>query len=215
MSSESIAYFNRSVMEYNKGDVVELLSDKITCAGPLLSIIVNGIDLAGGICFGFDKGSRARSEDFMVEHMNIQKELASLLYTCVRCGVAHQGMPKVGVRFFLMPQRFMPGAILFRDSNIIYLNVTELAYSYLGVIENIAKNPTEYELHHPPLKPADKDTFTTALSFITNDISELCDKVAAKDRAEEEAKLARGEIDQMSSLSAYLPDNTLNISLEI
>jgi len=202
-------------MEYSRGDVVALLNDKITCAGPLLSITVNGIDLTGGICFGFCSGSRTRSERFMVEHMNIRKKLASLLYSCVRCGIAHQGMPKVGVRFFLMPERFIPGVILFRDDNVLYLNVTEFAHSYLSAIERIAKNPTAYALHHPTLKPQDEGTFVDALSTVTNDISELCDAVAASDRAEEEARLAHGEIEHMSSLSAYFPDNTLNISLEV
>ena len=202
-------------MKYSRGDVVALLSDKIICAGPLLSITVNGIDLTGGICFGFGMGSRTRSEKFMVEHMNIQEELASLLYRCVRCGVAHQGMPKVGVKFFLMTERFIPGVILFRDGNVLYLNVTEFAHSYLSAIEHIAKNPTAYALHHPQLISQDEDTFADALSTVTNDISELCDAVAARDREEEEAQLARGEIEEMSSLSAYFPDNTLNIFLEV
>ena len=77
MSSESITYFNRAVMKYSRGDVVALLSDKIRCAGPLLSITVNGIDLTGGICFGFGTRSRDRSEKFMVEHMDIRNEWGS------------------------------------------------------------------------------------------------------------------------------------------
>ena len=38
------AYFNRSVIKYSKGDVKELLEKKLNCAGPLLQVLVNGIE---------------------------------------------------------------------------------------------------------------------------------------------------------------------------
>ena len=177
MSNEAIAYFNKAVLKYSRGDVKELLSSKIRCAGPLLSITMNGIDLMGGICFGFNKGSRARSVAFMATHMNIQSELSSLLYSCVRCGVTHQGMPKVGVKFSLMTERFLPDVIIYRDGNILYLNVTELAFSYLTATERIANNPTSIVLYYPPLQHSDEGAFVNSLSAVKHDISELCGAV--------------------------------------
>ena len=68
---------------------------------------------------------------------------------------------------------------------------------------------------YPPLKEADKTGFANAILCVKNDIQELADAVHNEDQAEEQAKLDRGEIESMSSLSAYTPDGMLNPAITI
>jgi hypothetical protein len=217
MSEKSIAYFKKAVMKYSKGNVEELFDKQIECAGTYLDVVCNGIDLMGGICYGFHEGVGTRSKRFMKEHMNIEETIADLLYTCVRCGITHQGMPKIGIRYGLRPERTKPEIILYKneDNDVLYLNVTELVLSYLTAIERIAQNPAAYALHIPPFEPKVRTSFINALNYVPNEISELCEAVEASHGEEEEARFSRGEIDTLPSSSAYFPDNVLNISLDI
>lgn len=45
MDTRTKLYFERSVIKYSRGDVEALLKSELLCAGPLLSTILNGIDL--------------------------------------------------------------------------------------------------------------------------------------------------------------------------
>ncbi len=217
MSGESIAYFKKAVMKYSKGNVEELLDKQIECAGTYFAVVCNGIDLIGGICYGFNKKVGDRSKRFMKEHMNIEEKIADLLYNCVRCGTTHEGMPKIGIRYGLEPRRLKPKVIIYKneDNNILYLNVTELVFSYLRAIKRIAENPTEYALNIPDPEPKAITSFMNALSSVPNEIYELCEAAEASDSEEDEARFSRGEIEAFPSSSAYFPDNVMNISLDI
>ena len=76
-------------------------------------------------------------------------------------------------------------------------------------------NPTLYVRHYPSLTSDDEDVFINSIGVVSNNISELCGAVAAKEYKEEEERFIRGEIEYMSSRSAYLPGNTLHVSLDV
>ncbi len=214
--SDAIDYFDEAVVKYSAGDVQELLNKKVACAGPLLNTVVNGIDLLGGMCSGFGAGSRKRSVDFMKNHMNIPEDLAGVLYSSVRCGCVHQGMPKIGQKFFVLYDRLQPGVFVYKDSDeYLWLNVVEFAFSYLDAVKAIETIKEKVISEYPPLKEADKTGFANAILCVKNDIQELADAVHNEDQAEEQAKLDRGEIESMSSLSAYTPDGMLNPAITI
>ncbi|HEX8202121.1 MAG TPA: hypothetical protein VF590_16720 [Isosphaeraceae bacterium] len=79
MSTDAIAYFRKAALEYVRGDLRQLLGANLTCAGPLLAVTVNGIDIMGGICFSFSPGSGERSKKYMENHMHIDKKTASAI----------------------------------------------------------------------------------------------------------------------------------------
>lgn len=216
MQDKAIKYFNKAVLNYNKSDIVTLIKNNIKNAGPLLCATVNGIDLVGGMCFGFDTGSKRRSVDFMKTYMNINESVAKVLYSCVRCGIAHQGMPKVGYKFFVWEKRTQEGIFLYKDEEgYIWLNVSEFALNYLEAIEKISKEVKHHIFHFPSLPDEEYQIFMESKSHIKNDIMEFCDAVSRLHRLEEEDKFNRGEIDCISSSSAYFPDNTIEISIVI
>lgn len=218
MSDEAIAYFKKAVIKYNKGNIEELLEKQIECAGTYLALVCNGIDMAGGICYGFNERVGVRSKRFMVDHMNIKEKIADILYVFVRCGSTHEGMPKIGIRYGLESERLKPGVILYKgeENNTLILNVTELVYSYLKAIERIAQNPAMYARYVPP-DPEDTavDRFVDALNSVPNEIYELCEEAQNRDNEELEKRFSRGEIEVFPSSSAYFADDVMNISLEL
>jgi len=50
-------YFEKTVIKYSKTDVQRLLEAKLDCAGPLLTVIFNGIDNLGGLCYGYQENT--------------------------------------------------------------------------------------------------------------------------------------------------------------
>src|SRR3989338_9093785 len=140
MSSNEIvkSFFERAIKKYSKKDVECLLEAKLNCAGPLLEVIVNGIDSLGGICYGFKRNnSENRSIQFMKEIMGMNPVLAKFLYVIVRCGVTHQSMPKIGVKYSVLYDRptAVRGIIFSKDADrFVYVNVVELAYYYIDAI---------------------------------------------------------------------------------
>ncbi len=154
MDESTVAFFKKVVLDYNRGDVDELLA-KCKYAGPLLQVVANGIDLVGGMCYGFSaRNDRIRSVKFMQEHMMIDANLAQAFYACVRNGVTHEGIPKIGFRYFL-PSRPLDDHQVFTraPNNWLLLNVRELANSYLRAIKVIAENPERHIQHKPHLDP--------------------------------------------------------------
>ena len=105
---DPVKYWKTVVVEYLCGDITALLScqncglrDK---AGPLLHCVMAGIDAAGGCLYGFKDengrgNSKKRSIRFMVEKLYLDEKLATLIYECVRCGMAHEGITKSGIVF--------------------------------------------------------------------------------------------------------------------
>ena len=193
MPEKATGYFKKAVLKYSKGNIEELLNKQIKCAGTYLAVVCNGIDLIGGICYGFNRGVGDRSKMFMKEHMNIEEKTADLLYGCVRCGTTHEGMPKIGIRYGLEPTRLKPGVILYKDEddNILYMNVTELVFSYLKAIKRIAEDPAGYAFYVPDIEAKAITSFTDALNSVPNEISELCEAAETRDSEKEEEKIRR------------------------
>lgn len=205
-------FFEKSVIKYSKGNIDELLMEKINCAGILLKEILSGIDNLGGICYGFETGSKVRSIKFMQEKMLIPNSLAEFLYAIVRCGVIHQGMPKIGLRYFVEHDRVEKGKVFYKDHNgYIYINVTEFAYRYLYAIETINANLDRHIVYAPPIETINKVLFDRAISEINEDIQDLINKIGSK-KESEKSNIYRhnGVITITSSSSAYTPDNTLS-----
>ena len=66
-------------IKYSRGDVEKLIEAKLDVAGPLLHVVLNGIDAMGGVCFGFDTGVGERSKRFMTDIMNLDASLARFI----------------------------------------------------------------------------------------------------------------------------------------
>lgn len=201
---ESKSFFERSVIKYSKSDVCALLEAKLDCAGPLLEVIVNGIDNLGGICYGFSKGnSKERSVRFMKEEMKFSDSLALFLYTIVRCGVAHQGMPKIGLIYFVEYDYPEKEKIFCKDSkDNICLNVVGLAQRYLDTIDAINVDIEKCDLHVPPITPNEEAIFEEAKNEIKHNIDDLAFDIGNK-RMQKEYPTA--------SCSAYSAEGTLKV----
>jgi hypothetical protein len=175
-------YFGHVILRYNCGDVRALLDQKLKLAGPLLSCVVNGIDTVGGMMLGFQKNSKRRSTKFMRQHLSLSREEATLMYSLVRCGLAHEGVTKLTLRYFVLYEQSDPGVILYKDTygerssrDTIWLNVTELARSYLDAIGRIAQDVDAHLHYVPEPEPNDSTVYRDALPLIKNDINRLVD----------------------------------------
>jgi hypothetical protein len=168
------AYFKQVVLDYNCGDIRALLDAELRQAGPLLNSVVNGIDIVGGMIWGFALGSGDRSTQFMKSYFSIS-EIARMLYALVRCGMNHEGTTKLAVKFFVHHERLKKGVLLYKDRHhCVWLNVTEFAHSYVDVIDRIALDVHSHLSHIPVVSPKDEALFVDALNEITADISEFC-----------------------------------------
>lgn len=214
MNEDVGEYFQRSVVKYSRGDVERLIKAQLDCAGPLLMVVLNGIDNLGGICYGFGPhNSKERSIKFMTEKMGINESVSKFLYSIVRCGISHQGMPKIGLRSFLEYNRIDKGRIFYKQlDDFIWLNVTELAYLYIETIDQIAANITGHILYMPPTDQDILNTFNEARENISDDIEQLAIKIGEHREMIETTKYEKGEIKVVSSSSAYTPDNTILVS---
>ncbi len=206
------AYFDKAVMKYNRGDILALLGAKLPCAGPILNIVMDGVDMLGGMCYGFGTGpgSKMRSVDFLVQEMKLPKEQAELLYSVVRCGITHEGMPKIGISFFAEYSRHEPGKAfyVYQNDDEIYLNVVELAYLYLGTLDRIDKDWAAHLHAYPTPQPINKKLFDDAKRSISDDIGTLAEKMEQSKQNE----LARaGKLWEIQSSSACSPLNTFNL----
>jgi hypothetical protein len=200
-------YFKQVVRDYNCGDVRALLNAELEQAGPLLTSVVNGMDLVGGMAHGFSHGSADRSVQFMKKYLAVSEEEAKLLYALVRCGMDHEGTTKLAVRFFVHYECRNKGVFLYKDrESCIWLNVTELAYAYLQAIDRIATDVHAHLSHIPELSKKDENVFVAALEKIGADIGDFC-KVAwyARD-AVEQARQERGDIKARSSANPFLTE---------
>ena len=173
MDAKIEAYFQRSVIHYSKGDVESLLNAKLECAGPLLVTTLNGIDNLGGMCYGFHRDNVGdRIKDFITHKMHLSKSLATFLYESVRCGAVHQGMPKMGLEFFVQYDGPHEGIIFYSESDgYVILDVTQLAKRYLKTIEEIAKEPEKHINHYPQYTEKEKISLKAAFEGARKDIA--------------------------------------------
>jgi hypothetical protein len=213
MDPKAKAYFEKSAIKYSKGDVIALLNSRLSCAGPLLTTTLNGIDNLGGMCYGFAQQVGDRSIKVMTEKMGFPEDVAKLLYEVIRCGIVHQGMPKMGLEFFVAYNRFAGDEIFYKKSDgYIFMNVTEFAYRYLDIIDKITRDPeihiVDYPRYNEEKGKAFKKAFDNAKDYITRDIEDYEKARLSGWEAEEKARYERGE-----SASAYTPDMVFRIEL--
>jgi len=213
MEPKAKAYFEKSAIKYSKGDVIALLHSRLSCAGPLLATTLNGIDNLGGMCYGFDQPVGDRSTKVMTEKMGFPEDVAKFLYQIIRCGIVHQGMPKMGLEFFIGYNRLDGDEIFYKKSDgYIFMNVTEFAYRYLDIIDKIARDPEihifDYPRYNEEKEKAFKKAFDNAKDYITRDIEDYENARLSEWEAEEKARYERGE-----SASAYTPDMVFRIEL--
>jgi hypothetical protein len=198
-------YFRHVVEDYNCGDIRALIERRLEVAGPLLSTVVGGIDLVGGMMDGFNQPSSNRSIAFMKKWMNLADAIARLLYSLVRCGVAHEGTTKLNIHYFVSYDRICPGIILYGGpEGSIWLNVTEFAHAYLAAVADIGNDVTAHLNHVPVASARDEADFAAASNEIHCNIDGFA--LAAFRKAEEadQAKFDRGEIKMMSSSTHYI-----------
>ena len=182
MNKEAVAYFD-SFTKYIKRGIDKFLKLRVKRAGFLLMMVMSGIDTLGGICYGFKRNnSRKRSTDFMTQIMGISESLAEYLYSVVRCGLFHEGSPKLGLQYFVLYDRLDAGKTFYRDfkSGNISMNVVEFAYSYLEAIKKISDDPGKYIKYSPKLDDNERDCFDKAKKCIEGDIKCLQRKVEQK-----------------------------------
>jgi hypothetical protein len=169
------SYFSHVIYRYNRNDIHELLAKRLDVAAPLLACTVNGIDTIGGMISGFaGSNSKQRSTEFMVRYFSLDKKLAEFVYTIVRCGLAHEGVPKLALRFFVYYERVTRAKFLYKDwDGSIWLNVTELAWSYVDALETISKDIPAHLNHVPAISMHDASTYRSALSLITDNVQDF------------------------------------------
>lgn len=134
-------FFERAVAKNILGDIQYLKSNHGGRAGPLLSCVANGIDVMGGILYGFETGSADRSKRFMATHMSLSTDLANATYRVVRCGVTHEGGPKLGLLFFVHDGTDQADDLFFkRNDKAICLDVLALASRFETAVKQVAED---------------------------------------------------------------------------
>jgi len=194
------AYFDQ-VVRYNVGDVKELLKLKSGCAGPLLTVVANGIDIFGGMYYGFRRdNSKQRSIDFMTGEMGFTASLAELMYVCVRCAMNHEGMTKAGLKFFVHYDCLRPRWLICLDgeNERVSLNVVEFAHAYLCAVDKIIAQPGKI-VHYARATDDDKDLFLEALTDPANDVLDF---------VEIRGKIKDDEQKEIESKSSSYPNNS-------
>ena len=167
-------YFARVVEQYVCGDISWLLGlgeGKEGKAGPLLNSVVNGIDILGGILDGFGRGmSERRSVKFLESYMGLQPDVARFIYTAVRCGMAHEGVPKMDVIFFVDCAAPDNEPVPLKDSqNRVWINVAVLAKRFLAAIEVVRNGDPAKVAYVPNVTSWEK-------KIITDGIAKIMDK---------------------------------------
>jgi hypothetical protein len=200
-------YFEKIIAGYIKGDIEELLASESNRSGPLLACVVNGIDAMGGVTQGFKEGSCARSVKFMMQYMGVNEQQARLIYVVARCGLAHEGVPKPGLRFFVAYESHGLQDILYRDqSGVLWLDVIRLARVFLRAVHDVSERPRVLK-NVPPIDERAEDAFSDVAATVNTNIDDLCKAIQGARDSEEEAKFTRGELDERSSSSPVLPSH--------
>ena len=135
----------------------------------MLHCTVAGIDAVGGMLYGFG-ASEARSVRFMEDYFGLSNEEARMIYGLVRCGIAHEGITKLVVRFFAPLRRARAGQFLYNaPDNSIWLNVAELARSFLDAVSRISNEVPKHSFYTPTPRHSDPTLLLNAAKRITRD----------------------------------------------
>ena len=145
MDQEGLDYI-KQLKKFSIGDIEALIRCRINNAGPLLMVVMNGIDAFGGVCdrFCWDN-SEKRSLKFMRCKMGIDRAVASFLYLSVRNGVVHEGMPKFAITYkvdYANPEWKTALRLEGKEEKVV-LNVVGLASHYLDIVRGL--NCSDYK----------------------------------------------------------------------
>jgi hypothetical protein len=156
------------VTAYLKSDLEEMIKPvhHSIGAGPLLLRVMSGIDMLGGILCGYQSRSHCRSARFMVDYLRLDGDFASMLYSFVRCGLAHEGTTKCGVSFALGPrpnanrgfgwyEPFSWGTDA--EGDFIHIDVLTLAQKLLDALSSFT------DTGHTPITPSN---FNRSFEFL-------------------------------------------------
>ena len=195
MNEKTKKYFEQ-FYKYSKSDVGVLLGLD-TNAGPLLITILNGIDILGGMCYEFKKNnSTKRSIDFMKNEMGIAKPVAELLYKNIRCGMEHQGMPKMGIEFFIEKNDGIPNREKVFCKNIakkyLRLNVSAFAHLYIDVLDKVDSDIKKYIHYNPVPKDGEKNEHEKLLDCVMECVENECGQSEIKSQSSTSASCSLG-----------------------
>lgn len=168
-------YFETVIRDYISGDIellLEVIEERWERPGPLLHCTVAGIDAVGGMVYGFI-GSEKRSVSFMEKYFELSNEEGKMIYGLARCGIAHEGTTKLNARYFAPFKRVKAGHFLYKaPDNSIWLNVVELARSFLDALNRISHEVPTPLSHVPSPRSDDPTLLRNASKLITRDLSE-------------------------------------------
>lgn len=138
MDQRGLNYIEQ-LKKFTIGDVEALIKSEIDNAGPLLMVVMNGINAFGGVRYGFTGiTDKDRCIKFMKNEMRIDDKVAKFLYKSVRCGVVHEGMPVVGITYEVDYKKPEWSTAFRIESQEIILNVVGLANYYKAVVNGLA-----------------------------------------------------------------------------
>jgi len=157
--------------------------------------------------YGFETGSARRSREFLKEFMGLGAETSDLLYAVVRCGLAHECVPKLGIRFFVMYYDVQDEVLYESNDGLVWLSVVKLAKEYLRVVESISTSKRGQASAHTAVQHGRPEPITAVLNQGLPQIDDLCERIAAKLREPEERRFSRGEIESMSSYNPFMSDS--------
>lgn len=162
-------FFSHVIVNCTCKDITRLIDNRSLEAAPLLSCVMSGIDTLGGMILGFEKNNSAlRSKHFLKEILHLSEKQADFMYSLVRCGVAHEGIPKSCVYFFVNDDRPHKGVFLYKDgTNAIWLNVTELARTFVEVVREISRDIDKHLSHYPEADEKVNKQYADAANDIT------------------------------------------------
>ena len=154
--SKRESYFDRVIREYVYKDVECVLYARFTRAGPLLAVLINGLNAVAGSVYGFpDKDNMETTkkeskniEKFLTKKMGLniksRELLGEVFYKVIRCGVAHEAVTKPGVHFFVNYDRQSDDPFLYRRDYDIWLNVAQFALKFLSVLDNLSASDCKF-----------------------------------------------------------------------
>jgi hypothetical protein len=206
-------YFERVILTYLVGDIEHLLSNREARSGILLGPVLNGIDVIGGVLFGFETGSKCRCVRVMTEHMRLRSPEATYIYSSLRCGLVHQGTAKYGLWFFAIYDDLNRFSIIYKDEeDWLYLDTVALAERFVAAAKRIWAERRAEILHVPPCELAGHD------DVVKLDVPDI--KKLLWDYAEEHASVRKWRIGDLirrepTSMSAYTPGDVLNPRLRV
>lgn len=160
-------YYNKVVVQYLVENIEYLLENREPRAGLILYPVLSGVDTIGGLLYGFKRDGRSnsteRSKMVMEREMGMEPEVADFIFSCVRCGLMHQGTAKYGLKFFANHHNLIRDSIVYKRDGWVHLDVVLFAQEFVAMALSLENSP---RLIHLP--PRESGSFDAVLSKIPN-----------------------------------------------